>query len=503
MNLRAVGWLLGCVMLLLSGFLVVPAFVSFAFNELDSIRAFGLSSFLAALLGGALIWFNRGSTVNEEGRIDYFRREGLAVVGLTWLLVAAVGALPFLISGVIVSPVDAFFESASGFTTTGSTILLAEEIDQMPKGMAFWRMFTQWLGGIGIVMVFVVLFPTGGRSLFRSEVPGIKREAGRQRVRDSALALVRIYLGLTIVQVALLKAAGLDWFDAVTHSFTTLATGGFSTHSDSVAAFGSGAVELIIILFMFGAGLNFAIYDTVLRLGPRRGWRLAIASGEARAYVGMIVGSTAVISVALWFWGGSNGTIGSTLPDYRVFWQCVRDGLFSVVSLQTSTGFGTADFDRWPQFCRALLMFAALVGACAGSTGGGLKVVRFLIVAKAALRGIRRFARPRAIHSLRVDDQTLDERVVASVTGYFGLWMLITMFGTLCLSAFGFDLETSLTSVLATLNNIGPGLAMVGPTQSFATMPALAKLMLSLFMILGRLEFYAVVILLVPTFWRK
>jgi trk system potassium uptake protein TrkH len=503
MNLRAVGWLLGCVLLLLSGFLVVPAFVSFAYSELSSIRAFVLTSLLAAVVGAGMVWFNRGSTTTEEGRIDYFRREGLAGVGMTWLLVAAVGAVPFLIAGVIDSPVDAFFESASGFTTTGSTILLAEEIDGMSKGMAFWRMFTQWLGGIGIVMVFVLLFPTGGRSLFRSEVPGIKREAGRQRVRDSALALVRIYLGLTVIQVALLKVAGLDWFDAVTHSFTTLATGGFSTHSESVAFFDSAAVEMVIVLFMFGAGVNFAIYDTVLRVGPRRGWRLAITSGEVRTYVGMIVASTALIAVALWFWGGSNGTIGSTLPDYRVFWLSVRDSLFSVVSLQTSTGFGTADFDRWPEFCRALLMFLALVGACAGSTGGGLKVVRILIVAKAALRGIRRFARPRAIHSLRIDDQTLDERVVASVTGYFGLWVIITLFGTLCLSAFGIDLETSLTSVLATLNNIGPGLSMVGPTQSFATMPALAKLMLSLFMILGRLEFYAVVTLLVPTFWRK
>ncbi len=503
MNLRAVGWLLGCVMLLLSGFLVAPALVSIAYDELVSTRSFILTSILAALLGVVLVWFNRGSTLTEEGRVDYFRREGLAVVGLTWLFVAAVGAVPFLISGVIDSPVDAFFESTSGFTTTGSTILVAEEIDQMPKGMAFWRMFTQWLGGIGIVMVFVVLFPTGGRSLFRSEVPGIKREASRQRVRDSALALVRIYIGLTVIQVALLKAAGLDWFDAVTHAFTTLATGGFSTHSESVAAFGSVAVELVMILFMFGAGVNFAIYDTVLRLGPRRGWKLAVASGEMRAYVGMIVGSTVLIAVALWFWGGSNGTIGSTLPDYRTFWLCARDSLFSVVSLQTSTGFGTADFDRWPEFCRVLLMLLALVGACAGSTGGGLKVVRFLIVAKAALRGIRRFARPRAIHSLRIDDQTLDERVVASVTGYFGLWVTVALVGTLCLSAFGIDLETSATSVLATLNNIGPGLSMVGPTQSFASMPALAKLMLSLFMILGRLEFYAVVILLVPSFWRK
>ena len=503
MNLRAVGWLLGCVLLLLAGFLCVPALVSFYYGEGNALRACLLAALVSAAIGGGMVWANRGSRLTGEGRIDYFRREGLAVVGLTWLVVAAVGALPFLISGAMSSPVDAFFESVSGFTTTGSTILLAGEIDRLPRGITFWRMFTQWLGGIGIVMVFVVLFPTGGRSLFRSEVPGINREAGRQRVRDSALALLRIYMGLTLVQVMLLKLSGLGWFDAVTHSFTTLATGGFSNHSESIAYFGSWLVELIIIVFMFGAGLNFAIYDTTIRLGPRRGWKLAIASGEVRTYVGMITGSTVVIAGALWFWGGSNGVVGSATPDYRGFWLCMRDSLFSVVSLQTSTGFGTANFDQWPEFCRVVLMTLALVGACAGSTGGGLKVVRFLIVAKAAFRGIRRFARPRAIHSLRIDDQTLDERVVASVTGYFGLWVLIALAGTLCLCAFGIDMVTSSTSVLATLNNIGPGLNMVGPTQNFAAMPALAKLLLSLFMILGRLEFYAVVILLVPSFWRK
>jgi trk system potassium uptake protein TrkH len=502
MNLRAVGWLLGCVLLLLAGFLVVPAFVAAYYGEVASIRACALAALLSALLGGAMIWSNRGSTLTEEGRIDYFRREGLAVVGLTWLVVAAMGALPFLISGSIASPIDAFFESASGFTTTGSTILLAEEIDGLPRGIAFWRMFTQWLGGIGIVMVFVVLFPTGGRSLFRSEVPGINREAGRQRVRDSALTLLRIYIGLTAGQVVLLRLSGLDWFDAITHSFTTLATGGFSTHSESIAYYGSWLVELVIVVFMFGAGINFAIYDNTIRLGPRRGWKLALASGEFRTYAGMMLAATLVIAGALWFWGGSNGLEGSPLPDYRPFWLCVRDSLFSVVSLQTSTGFGTADFDQWPEFCRVALMMLALVGACAGSTGGGVKVVRFLIVAKAALRGIRRFARPRAIHTLRIDGETLDERVVASVTGYFGLWMLIALSGTLCLCAFGIDLVTSSTSVVATLNNIGPGLGVVGPTGNFAAMPALAKILLSLFMILGRLEFYAVVILFVPSFWR-
>ena len=503
MNLRAVGWLLGCVLLLLTGFLVVPAFVALYYGEMDSVRGCVMSAFVSALIGASLVWFYRGSTVTEEGRTDYFRREGLAVVGLTWLSVAVIGALPYLFSGVMHSPVDALFESASGFTTTGSTILLAAEIDALPRGIMFWRCFTQWLGGIGIVMVFVVLFPTGGRSLFRSEVPGISREAGLHRVRDSALALVRVYVLLTGVQIALLWLAGVTWFDAITHAFTTLATGGFSNHSESVAYFGSWVVELIIVVFMFGAGLNFAIYDSVLRSGLRRGWRLAIGSQEVRVYSGMVFGATLVIAIALWFWGGSNGAEGSTLPDYRSFWLSMRDSLFTVVTMQTSTGFGTADFDRWPEICRVLLMVLALVGACAGSTGGGIKVVRIMIVGKAALQGIRRFARPRAIHSVRIDGHTLDQRVVASVTGYFGMWMVAAIGGTLCLCAFNIDLVTAATSVLATLNNIGPGLHLVGPTQNFASMPDLVKLLLTLFMIIGRLEFYALVILFVPGFWRQ
>lgn len=502
MNLRAVGWLLGCVLLLLAVFLAVPAAVSWYYDEADAFRGCWITALISALLGWLFVWVNRGSTINADGRVDYFRREGLAVVGLTWLLIAAVGALPFLFSGTLASPIDAFFESASGFTTTGSTILSPEGIDGLPRGIAFWRSFMHWLGGVGIVLVFVVLFPTGGRSLFRSEVPGINREASRQRVRDSALALIRIYVGLTLVQVLLLLLAGLTPFDAWIHSFGTIATGGFSSHSASILHYQSWAVEAVIIVFMLAAGINFAFYDSALRLGPRRGWRVAMDSTEVRWYLGTILSSTVVIAFALWFWGGSNGR-SADLPDYRSFLLALRDSLFSVVSLVTSTGYGTADFDRWPELCRAILMLLAVVGACAGSTGGGLKMIRFLIVAKAALRGIRRFARPRAIHHVRIDGTTLDEGVVASVSGYFGMWVIVVLLGTLALSGLGIDILTASTSVLATLNNIGPGLGEVGPAGNFAQMPALAKLILSLFMILGRLEFYAVVILFVPGFWRR
>lgn len=503
MNLRAVTFLLGCVLAILSAFLVVPLLVGLAFGEEQAVLAFAQAVALTGLVGGGLAFLNRGSARTREGRPDYFRREGLAVVGLTWIVAGVGGALPYLFAGTFASPGDAFFESVSGFTTTGATALSPEGIDGLPKALSFWRSFSHWLGGFGIVMVFVILFPAGGRNLFRSEVAGISREAGQQRVRDSVLGLMRIYVGMSVFEALLLWWSGLTWFDAFVHTFGTIATGGFSSHSSSVAYFASYKVELILVVFMFAAGINFSLYDGMLRLGFRDGFKRLVGSEEVRTYTFMVVSSTLAIGCVLWFWGGSNGEAESTLPDYRSFWLAMRDSLFQVVSIQTSTGYGTADFDRWPEFCRLLLMLLAVVGASAGSTGGGLKVVRFLIVAKAALSGVRRFVRPRAIHSVKVDGQTLEDSSVAAITSYFVLWTLVLLFGTLVLGMFGIEPLTASTAVLATLNNIGPGLVAVGPNMNYGALPELVKWLLSLFMILGRLEFYAVVALFVPGFWRR
>jgi len=417
------------------------------------------------------------------------------------------GALPYLFSGTFLTPVDAFFESVSGFTTTGSTVMAAEDIDGMSHAIAFWRSFTHWLGGFGIVMVFVVLFPTGGRSLFRSEIPGIAREAGHQRVRESALTLLRIYVGISVIECVLLYGIGnMNWFDSVLHTFGTIATGGFSNHSASIGYFDSVRVEVIITTFMFICGINFALYDRLLRVGLRPFWRSLWGSSEARTYAGIAVGATIAIGLVLWFDGGSNGapqSAGSTLRDYTGFWDSMRDSSFTVVCMQTSTGYGTADFDVWPQVARMLCMSLAVIGACAGSTGGGVKMVRIIIAAKAAINGVRRFVRPRAIHAVRMDGQTLDGAVVASVTGYFALWVFIFLGGTVFVASFGSDLETAATATIATLNNIGPGLRGVGSTQNYAHFHDLVKLVLSLFMILGRLEFYALVALFVPSFWKR
>ena len=515
MNLRAVLWLLGCVLLLLAGFMLVPALVAAYFGERLAFEGCILAALVTGLAGGVTALATRGRTLTADGRVDYFRREGLAAVGLAWLLSGVFGALPFLFSGSMDSVADALFEAISGFTTTGSTILTGDQIDGLDKGIAFWRSFTHWLGGIGIVLVFVLLFPTGGRSLFRSEVPGVSREAVQQRVRDSAFGLVRVYVGLTVIQGFLLLVSSdkIGLYEASIHAFGTLATGGFSSHSSSVAWFGSWKVELVIVVFMFLAGINFAVYDTALRQGWRRAWRMVCGSVEIRTYAGIVLGATLSIALVLWFWGGGNGLEGQEeLPDYSSFLLSLRDSLFAVVSLQTSTGYGTANFDLWPDACRALLMMLALCGACAGSTGGGIKVIRIVILAKAAIRGVSRFARPRAIHSVRVDGHAIEDRTVSMIMAYCGLWILVFAGSTLLLSALLVEVPSpwedqalliSATGVLATLNNIGPGLTAIGPYENFAFMPDAAKVLLSFLMVLGRLEFYAIVVLFVPRFWRS
>ncbi|MDP6939831.1 MAG: TrkH family potassium uptake protein [Planctomycetota bacterium] len=520
MNFQAVHRLLGFVILIVAGFLFVPAAVGWGYGEAEEAWAFVLAALVTAVPGALLVLRGRAERLRlaaaaaadpvAASKVDntrFYRREGLAVVGLSWLVAGLAGAVPYLFTDTFDSWINAFFESVSGFTTTGSTVMSSGQIDGMSHAVAFWRSFTHWLGGFGIVMVFVVLFPTGGRSLFRSEVPGVDREAAHQRVHDSALMLMRIYVGISVIECVLLRFVGnMSLFDSVLHTFGTIATGGFSNHSASVGYFDSVPVEVILTTFMFLCGFNFALYDKLLRVGPRPFWRSLLGSSEAMVYAGIALGATLLIATVLWLDGGSNGLAQDAtgnLRDYRNFWQAVRDSSFTVVCMQTSTGYGTADFDAWPQFCRVLCMGLAVIGACAGSTGGGIKMVRIMIVAKAALGGVRRFVRPRAVQSIRMDGEALGEPVVASVTGYFALWVFVFMGGTLFLTAFGTDLETAGSAVLATLNNIGPGLHLVGGTQNYDHFHDLVKVVLSLFMILGRLEFYALVALCVPGFWQR
>jgi len=291
---------------------------------------------------------------------------------------------------------------------------------------------------------------------------------------------------------------GLPVFDAVIHTFTTVANGGFSNHSESIAFFDSALVEGVLVVFMLLSALNFAIYDTLIRVGPRPAWRKLVGSLEVRLFLGLVVGASLLVGAVLWSSGEAGAGAGASGPL-----EALRLSVFHVVCQITTAGYATADFDAWPQFCRIALMLLAFCGACAGSTSGGLKLVRLAIVFKAALVAVRRFARPRVIHRIRIDGQALDESVVASVTGYLVLWLMVFVAATTLLGAYGIDLETSSTAVLVTLNNVGPGLGGVGPAMNFGALPGAAKFALSICMVLGRLEFYALVALLMPTFWRR
>jgi trk system potassium uptake protein TrkH len=322
-------------------------------------------------------------------------------------------------------------------------------------------------------------------------------------VRDSAGVLVGVYALFTAVHALLLRLAGMSTFDAIFHAFSSMSTGGFSNRGQSIAYYRSPLIEAICIVFMIVAGTNFAIWGAGWRRGPMEALRAFARSAEVHAYLLLLGGGSLVLTLVLWFWGGSNGQAGSDLPDYTGFLHCLRDATFNLVSIQTCTGYATADFDRWPDACRLLLMIGAFFGACAGSTGGGIKILRVVVVVRASLSAVRSFARPRVVEQLRIDGDRLEDERITSATRYFVLWILAALVGSLLLTLLGSDVTTALSSVVCCLNNVGPGLGSVGPATDYGFFDPASKLLLCALMILGRLEFYALVTLLLPGFWRR
>lgn len=500
-NVRAVLWFLGALSLLLAVALLVPAGVAASYREPHGVRGFLGSASLAGLLGACLLVLGRGALRSDHGRPTFFRREGMAVVAVGWLLASVIGALPFVLCGESASFVDAVFESVSGFTTTGASIFPGDAIERLSRGLNFWRCFSQWLGGIGIVVIFVAVLPVGGRSLFRSE--GIDRRAEEARVRDSAVTLLEVYGLFTALCTALLVWAGMDVFDAVAHAFSCISTGGFSTRGASLGHYDSALVEAICMAFMIIGGTNFALWTVLYRKGPRTAAAWARSSSELRLYAGLLVVLVASFTMILWFWGGSNGRPDSDLPPYLHFLRALRDAAFSLVSVQTTTGLATADFDRWPTVCRVALMTGAIIGSCSGSTGGGIKAQRAVVLAKAAIAGVRNYGRPRAVVTVRMDATTLDDHEMLAAMRLVALYSIAAIAGVLLLCSFGEGATEAITGVIACLNTTGPGLGGLGPSQSFGALTAASKLVLSALMVLGRLEFYALVALFLPRFWRS
>ena len=448
-----------------------------------------IASFAAGLLTSAFL-FRSGSRrgVYEELGI----REAVAVVGFSWVIASAVGALPYRLSGVTASYADAFFETMSGFTTTGATILT--NIEALPRGLLLWRSLTHWIGGMGIIVLSLAVLPflgVGGMELYKAEVPGPTPEKLTPRVQQTALYLWGVYVLLTVLETVLLAAGGMGFFDALNHSFSTIATGGFSTKNASVGHFNSAYIEWVVTFFMFVSGINFSLH--FLALTGR--WRAALRDEELRSYA--LLAAAASILIALFLLG--QGFFERAEP-------ALRAAAFHTMSLMSSTGFVTANYDLWPEFTRFLLLLLMVVGACAGSTGGGCKVVRFLLLGRQIQAEVRSLLHPRAVVNTRVNAQVVSIRSLSSVTAFFMLYIFILVLATLAVTAFGgpkLDFVASLSGVVACLSNVGPGLGALGPVENFSWLPEGVKWIFSFCMLAGRLELFAVLLLFVPETWTR
>lgn len=415
-------------------------------------------------------------------------RDGFFAVTMAWLAAAVVGAVPFLLQGTFEDPIDAFFESMSGFTTTGATLL--HEMEPEPDAILLWRSITQWLGGVGIVVLVVAIAPATGLAthrVFYAETSGITAERLTPRIADTAKIIWGIYLVLTVLGFLAYVAAGMGAFDAINHIFTTLATGGFSPRTASIAAFDSLAIEIVAIVFMTAAGVNFAFYWRALR--GRGIWPQA---AEVRLYLLMMAGSIAAVTLSLVLNDQAGGV-----------WQNLRESAFSVTSVMTNTGYTTADFDEWNDYAHAHLLLVMFLGGCAGSTAGGLKAIRVLLLAKAAGQEVQRQLRPKAVQVLRTRGRVYSEEIRRGVLGFFYIYAAVTIVASMAMLATGLDLLSAVSSVAATLNLVGPGMGAVGATDNYAAVSDGGRLILSFVMLAGRLEVFTVLVLLTPAFWRS
>jgi len=415
------------------------------------------------------------------------QREGMAIVAMGWTAAGLFGALPFYI-GSNFGFVDAFFESVSGFTTTGSSILA--NIEALPKGLLFWRSFIQWLGGMGIIVLSVAILPflgLGGMQLYKAEVPSPVPDKLRPRIRDTARLLWKVYALISLAEVILLMLGGMDVYHALCHTFTTMPTGGFSTQNASVAHFDSVYFDVIFIVFMMLAGINFSLHYQMLRGKPLALWR----DSECRFFFGVVIILTAIVSFNVY---------GSV---YEKVGQAIRYGAFQVVSIVTTTGYATADYEKWPAMSQLILLLCMFLGASAGSTGGGVKCLRVMLCFKFCYKELFSIIHPRAVTHIKIGGKTVPEDVMRSILGFLALYIGIFSLCSVLLAGLGVDLVTSFGAVAACIGNIGPGFGLVGPAENFSQIPYLGKWLLIWCMLLGRLEIFTVIIFLVPEFWRK
>ncbi len=470
--------ILGMVLLILAALLVLPLIAGLCYGE--NVLNFAVTIAAAAALGGIFMLF-------KPKNRDIYAREGFTAVGLSWILMSLIGALPFVISGDIPSYVDALFETVSGFTTTGSTLLT--DVEAMSRGCMFWRMFTHWIGGMGVLVFIMAVLPMSGEHsmhIMRAEIPGPVVGKLVPRARKTAAILYMIYMGLTAIETVFLLCGGMSFYDALLHAFATAGTGGFSTRGASIAAFDSLYIEVVISVFMLLFAVNFNLYFLLL-MGRVRD---VLKNQELRCF--LVIVAFSMLTIA---WNISG--------QYGGFAEALRYSSFTVASLVSSTGFGTADFTQWPQYSQWLLVIIMFVGACAGSTGGGLKLSRVMLLLKAAFSDLRHMIWPRRVNRVQMEGQRVEQAAIRAVFSYFTLYMLILLLGTLLISFDGFDTATNFTAALTCLSNMGPGLGLIGPSGNFSIFSDFSKLLMSFLMLAGRLEIYPILVLFFPSVWKR
>lgn len=506
MNKRIVFRIVGIFLLMLALAELIPCILAFRMGDIRETFAFPYSIAAAIVVGLILLLTCRG------GPSQLGPREGFGIVTFVWLSFAAFGALPFYFANVGLSYTDCFFETMSGFTTTGSSILsrtgaLPDAIESLPPGLGFWRCMTHWIGGMGIIVLSLAILPfveLGGYQIFKAEVSGPVKSRISPRIQNTASVLWRVYLLLTIAGTLALLACGLSVYDALCHTFSTLGTGGFSTRNGSAGAFSPGAQWVMIALMVLG-GTSFALHFFALRGRTLRGY---FRNEEFRWYAGILLVATLCLFISLY---GNSPIDSNGQPEiYTGVEKTVRTAVFQTASILTATGLATADFEHWSAFARMLLLALMLIGGCAGSTAGGIKISRFILLIKDGWREIMRFLQPRRVMVVKLDRIPVSNDTVSSVGAFFVLWLLIVGVASLVLVALlpldgsadrGF--LTAVSAVVTTMSNVGPGLGSIGPYGNFSALPDAAKWLLSGLMLLGRLEIYTALIIVVPSTWKK
>lgn len=483
MNTRNILYILGSLLFFLGLTMLIPLACSLYYQEGDT-AAFLYSIGTVFCVGGFFYFLFKPSS----GTMSLTHKEGFLIVATGWFLVALFGSLPFMIQGVLPHFSDAFFESISGFTTTGATVI--EHIDGLPHGILLWRSLTQWLGGMGIIILSIAILPllgVGGMQLYKAELPSPVKDKITPRIAETARTLWIVYVIISIVEFVMLLTGGVDVFNALCHTFTTMATGGFSTSDASIAQFHSAYIDGIITFFMLVAGINFTLHYGLI-MGN---FRAFFANSELRLYLAIILTAIVIITVtlkqhALYDGGGS-----------------LRHASFQVVSIITTTGFTTVNFDDWPSLSKIILLLLMFVGGSAGSTGGSIKCLRILLILKHSYKELYRLVHPHAITAVKLGKRTVYPETMASIWGFFMLYLTMTVVASVILTFLGLDMMTAFSSVAATIGNVGPGFGGVNPASTYNEIPCLGKWILSFCMLAGRLEIYTVIILFIPEFWKK